>query len=473
MTKMHTATGLLCLYCFIQPMRGQSSLSLSSANAPSGVPGSLTLSLTAPTGSAPGALEWIFSYPSGVTGFTISAGPALVAAGKSISCAGTASAYTCLASGLNSNAIGNGVAATISFDPPGATNVSVSIPNAMAASPAGASIAISGSGGVFTESGVGISGLQCVAIPNGDTCTVTLSAGAPAGGALIHLSSASTALSVPASVTVPAGAMSVSFAASAAPVAIAQNVQITASMGSSTATAAVTLSPSMPSLFQLQGKATEVSGSRNGSTVTPELSPAGLTGTTVVNGTGSIDFISSGNGVYFQNCCTNANNAYYKFAGAAVGNIFSTKQGQISFALQSRYSFAQRQASAATGRYAFDVRDGNGTHLFYFMTQISAGTLYFMYEAAGSAQYYWAPKGTEDALFGNGVTLNVTLGWSSSGLNLYLNGALVRSTPFSPLAANWTSASNFDFGGYEYLNYGGFYICDDVIGAFDVNGPAM
>jgi len=60
--------------------------------------------------------------------------------------------------------------------------------------------------------------------------------------------------------------------------------------------------------------------------------------------------------------------AYYKFTGAAVGSIFNPSQGQVSFYLQSRYSFAQRQAIASSPRYAFDVRDGNG-HLFYFLTE--------------------------------------------------------------------------------------------------------
>jgi hypothetical protein len=473
MIKLHLVAGLFCLCYFILPMRAQSSLALSSGSALQGASGPLSLSLTASAGNAPSAVEWTFAYPSSITGFTVSPGPVLVAAGKSINCAGTPSAYTCLASGLNSNAIGNGVAATISFDPAGVSNVSVSIPNAMAVSPAGASIAVSGSGAVFTD--FEISGLQCVVAAKGDTCTVTLSAAAPAGGERIRLSSSNSSLSVPASVTIPSGATSISFAASAAPVAIAENVQITASLGSATATATVMLSPSMPSLFQLRGKATEVSSVRNNSTITPELAPAGLTGTTVVNGTGSIDFVSSqmANGVYFTNCCTNSNNAYYKFTGAAIGKIFNTKQGQISFTLQSRYSFAQRQASDATPRYVFDVRDGNGTHLFYFLTQVTGGYLFFMYEMAGSAQYYWAPQGTEDTLFGNGISLNVTLGWSSSGINLYLNGNLVRSTPYAASAPNWTNASNFDLGAYEYLNYGGFYGCDDVVGSFEVNAPTM
>jgi hypothetical protein len=481
MTKLYPIAGLLCLYSFIRPMNAQPSLSLSPANAVSGARGSLTLSLSAPAGSAPAALQWTFSYPSAVTGFTVSAGPALSAAGKTLSCAGSASAYTCLATGLNSNAIGNGSVGSVSFDPPAATSISVSISQPMAVSATSSSLGMSSAGATFTDAGV--SALQCIAAANGDTCTVNLSTAAPAGGALIRLSSTDSSLTVPASVTIPSGATSVSFAATAAPVTISQNAQVTASLGLSSATATVALLPlpssaspsssastSASTLFQLQGKTTEVSSLRNGSTVTPESS-AGLTGSLVVNGTGSADFVTSkaGNGVYFLNCCTNTNNAYFKFTGAAAGNIFNTKQGKIAFTLQSRYSFAQRQAIASTPRYAFDVRDGNGTHLFYFMTQVSAGVLYFMYGAAGSDQYYWAPKGTEDALFGNGVALNVALGWSTSGLNLYLNGALVRSTPFVPVTANWTTASNLDIGAYEYLTYGGFYGLDDAIGEFTVS----
>ena len=69
----------------------------------------------------------------------------------------------------------------------------------------------------------------------------------------------------------------------------------------------------------------------------------------------------------------NTNNAYYKFTGATVGNIFNVNQGQITFNLTSRYSFAQRQASASAPRYSFDVRDGNGQHQFYFLTQVTPG----------------------------------------------------------------------------------------------------
>jgi len=172
----------------------------------------------------------------------------------------------------------------------------------------------------------------------------------------------------------------------------------------------------------------------------------GFAGIVVANGTGSVNFTPAqlGNGVYFLNCCANTNNAYYKFTGATIGNIFNVSQGQISFSLKSRYSFAQRLASASAARYAFDVRDGNNNHLFLFYTQTTATQLMFTYGAAGGAQYYFVPAGTEDAVFGNGVVVQVSLTWDGSLLKLFLNGTLVKSTPYTAVTPVWTATSNFD-----------------------------
>jgi hypothetical protein len=226
-------------------------------------------------------------------------------------------------------------------------------------------------------------------------------------------------------------------------------------------------------LLQIHADASEVSGVTNGSIVTPGVAPAGFTGTVVVNGSGSVNFAPAqvGNGVFFQSCCSNYNTAYYKFTGAGVGSIFNVNQGQISFYLKSRYSFAQRQVSAPSKRYAFDVRDGNvGNHLFNFLTQVTSGYLQFNYTVAGSPQYYFVPKGTEDLLFGNGVPLKVALTWDGSVVNLYLNDTLVKSTPYIKPTPNWTAASNFDLGAYEYFSFGGYNVSDDVIDEFTVTG---
>ncbi len=221
----------------------------------------------------------------------------------------------------------------------------------------------------------------------------------------------------------------------------------------------------------IHADATEVTGVANGSVVTPGIAPAGFTGKVVVNGTGSAHFAAAqtGNGVYFLNCCSNTNNAYYKFSGATIGNIFNVSAGQISFYLKSRYSFMQRTTSAASRRYTFDVRDGNGKHLFSFFTQVTSGYLQFLYVINGVGQSYNVPSGTEETLFGSGVTLKVSLTWDGSAIKLYLNNTLVKSSTYTPVTPNWTSASNFDLGAYEYQTFGGYNVSDDIIDEFAVN----
>jgi hypothetical protein len=189
----------------------------------------------------------------------------------------------------------------------------------------------------------------------------------------------------------------------------------------------------------------------------------------VVNGTGSVHYtpVHFRNGVYFLNCCKNTNNAYYHFTGTGVGRAFNVNQGQITFYLKSRYSFMQRMNSAAQPRYTFDVRDGNGNHLFYFLTQVTNGVLYFTYLIAGTGQYYWVPQGTEDSVYGpNAVPLQVTMSWNNGAAHLYLNGRLVKSSPYTRVTPNWTAASNFDLGAHEYLTFGGYNVSDDVIAEF-------
>jgi hypothetical protein len=111
-----------------------------------------------------------------------------------------------------------------------------------------------------------------------------------------------------------------------------------------------------PPALLLHADATELNGTGNGGVVTSAIGPAGFSGQVAINGTGSVNFspAQTGNGVYFLNCCARTNNAYYAFGGTTLGSIFNVSQGQITFYLKSRYSFAQRQASAASPRYTFD-----------------------------------------------------------------------------------------------------------------------
>ncbi len=229
-------------------------------------------------------------------------------------------------------------------------------------------------------------------------------------------------------------------------------------------------------LLQLHADATEVSGVTNGAVVTPSTAPAGFTGTVVVNGSGSVNFAPAvvGNGVFFQSCCANANNAFYRFTGSMVGNIFNVNQGQVTFYLKSQYSFAQRQASGTSPRVAFAVQDNNAnTHLFYFLTEYTSGHLTFAYATGGGAQFYFVPTGTEDALFGSGQVMQVTLTWTGGVAALYLNGVQVQTGAYTIPTPNWTSASRFDLGASDYPPSGGYYSSDDIINEFTVTGPPI
>jgi probable HAF family extracellular repeat protein len=79
---------------------------------------------------------------------------------------------------------------------------------------------------------------------NPSTGTVTLTSAAPSGGQLVTLSSSNTAVAtVPASVTVAAGAASRSFTITTAVVAVSTNVTISATSGGVTRTAGLTVAP--------------------------------------------------------------------------------------------------------------------------------------------------------------------------------------------------------------------------------------
>jgi hypothetical protein len=320
-----------------------------------------------------------------------------------------------------------------------------------------------------------LTGLSClpakVASGNSATCTATLSK-AVFTDAVVALSGGNAVLSIPANVTAVAGASTAIFAVTASGTTT-QTVALTASWSGITVPFSITVTPPPPT-FSILGIPAELQGVTNGSSITPTYAPAGLTGTVVANGTGSVNFApnQNGNGVYFQGCCQNNNNAYYKFTGAAVGNIFNFTQGQIAFSLTSRSDMTQR-AQAASYRSVLDVRDGNpANHVVSFTTQVSSASLVLYYNVGAQQQYYFVPKGTENALFGAGVTLQVTLTWTGNTLNLYLNGTLVKSSPYTAPSANWIAASVLDLGAHEYLTYGGYDSCDDVISEFTV-GPVI
>jgi hypothetical protein len=324
-----------------------------------------------------------------------------------------------------------------------------------------------------------VSFLNCspATVPSGNStsCTVTLAGAAPEGGATVSLSSSNAAVTVPPSVVVTSGATTASFAAAAAGT-LAEEVWVTASLDGSSAATMVTASA-----LQIQGSPSELSGWSNGAIITPIVAPNGFVGQLVVAGNGVVNFapVGKGTGVSFPQCCSNINTAHYKFTGLELGNIFSVNRGQISFYLKSSYSFAQRYATAASARFAFDVQDNVATqhHLFSFFTGAYLNSkskyLAFGYWLWGAVHYYYVPPGTEDTLFGDGVTMQVTIAWEGNTIKLYLNSALVQTESYSKPSATWTASSVFDLGATEYLTFGGYSSSDDLISEFTVGVPGQ
>ncbi|MGA9671195.1 MAG: Ig-like domain repeat protein [Terracidiphilus sp.] len=144
----------------------------------------------------------------------------------------------------------------------------------------------------FTEGGAApvLSALSCgntsMTEPGADACTVTLNAAAPVGGLIVNLSSNNTAVTVPATVTVPSGATTAAFTAAVASVATAQSAKVTASAGSATETLVLQLNANMPTLTV----STSSSPSTYGSSIT-------FTATISNAVTGTVTFYDSGTAI--------------------------------------------------------------------------------------------------------------------------------------------------------------------------------
>src|ERR1051325_6879443 len=185
-------------------------LALSSGSTTQGGTVSLNLSFTS-SGSQPAGLEWTIVYTaSNIVSISATAGPAATAAGKSISCAGASGSYVCLASGINTNAIANGIVATVSVTlAPATTSTSLGLTNTLGATAGGDAYSVSGTGGTITASTTGlyhVSSLSCTPTTlQGaaySTCTAGLDTAAPAGGATVLLSSDNANVTMAGSITV-------------------------------------------------------------------------------------------------------------------------------------------------------------------------------------------------------------------------------------------------------------------------------
>jgi len=83
------------------------------------------------------------------------------------------------------------------------------------------------------------------------TATITLSQPAPADGLVLNVSTNSADISIPASVTIPAGATSATFQVGTAPVIVAENTTVTVNLGLSSKTASLCVLPAAVSSVAL------------------------------------------------------------------------------------------------------------------------------------------------------------------------------------------------------------------------------
>jgi hypothetical protein len=145
---------------------------------------------------------------------------------------------------------------------------------------------------------------------NSSTGTVTLSGPAPAGGAIVALSSRNTTVaSVPSSVTVAAGTTNATFTVSTSAVAASTTVTISATYGSATRSALLTVTPASPppaTLSSFSLNPTSVTGG-NSSTGTVTLSgPAPAGGAQVALSSGNTTVASVPSSVTVAAGATNA-----------------------------------------------------------------------------------------------------------------------------------------------------------------------
>ncbi|HLN00334.1 MAG TPA: cohesin domain-containing protein [Bryobacteraceae bacterium] len=140
----------LTLFVPIAALAQGDKLSLSQGPATSPETVSLNVQLQSSSGQQAAGIQWTLSYsPADFTAIQVTAGPTAIAAGKSVSCAGTSAAYECLVVGVNSNTIPDGVLAVISLTVSRSasdTTSFVQLQNPIAASPSGLSIPISAAG---------------------------------------------------------------------------------------------------------------------------------------------------------------------------------------------------------------------------------------------------------------------------------------------------------------------------------------
>jgi hypothetical protein len=226
-------------------------------------------------------------------------------------------------------------------------------------------------------------------------------------------------------------------------------------------------------VFYLHGNTREIIGTANGSAVSPTIKPSGFGGTLTVRGSGymTFDAVQGSDGLcFYAGGQQSANTSFINFLGRQLGSVFN-RAGQISFTIQSAYSFVERSGlPTPNDRYVFDVYD-KFAEQYHFRVYTSGGRLIFAYSTDGSpVSTYTVPAGQEDATFGKGVVASIRIAWTNTSNKLFVNEQVVNTVTYSGTNPNWNTQSSLTIGaqGARGGTTGAFSF-DDALAEFQVH----
>jgi hypothetical protein len=168
--------------------------------------------------------------------------------------------------------------------------------------------------------------LSPASVTGGNTSqgTVTLTSAAPAGGAVVSLSSSATAATVPPSVTVAAGATSATFTVTTGSVSAATAASISGSFGGTTRSATLTVNPPAAGVT-LTVTATGRSGERIASSPTGINVAVGSTGSASFAANTSVTLsVSNGRDAIWSGACSSGGNKTETCSFTITGNVSVT-----------------------------------------------------------------------------------------------------------------------------------------------------